>query len=84
MPKKSRRARNAPRLSSAQLSGTAPTTALPNSQAGRLSASRAYGATVRQEDYSHVVSDLKRIAVLAGSILVVMIVLAFVLPYVIR
>ncbi len=87
MAKKSRRTRNTPRLSSAQLSGAADVQ-LPRAEVAAQAAPRQRSggggrANVR-EDYSYVTSDLRRIAVLAGSLLVIMIVLSFILPQIIR
>ena len=86
MAKKSRRTRSTPRLSSAQLTGLTESS-LPSTEGfvpARRSAESAQRMPVAREDYSYVISDLKRIAVLAGSLFAIMIVLAFVLPYVIR
>ncbi len=77
MTKKSRRARTTPRLSAAQLAGSAETPSLaPRPE-------RAAATTTRrtvQEDYTYVTSDLKRIAVLAATFFVIMIILAIALP----
>jgi len=85
MAKKSRRTRNTPRLSSAQLAGIATPSSLPHvdGPTPRQGGERAPRGLVR-EDYSHVISDLKRIGTIAGALLVIMIVLSFVLPLVIR
>ena len=85
MAKKSRRTRNTPRLSSAQLAGVTAQSSLPRADgtAPRQGGERAARGLVR-EDYSHVMSDLKRIGTIAGALLLIMIVLYFVLPLVMR
>ncbi len=93
MAKKSRRTRNTPRLSSAQLAGAADVQ-LPRAEQAAQAAQVAQAAPRRRsgeggrapvrEDYTYVISDLKRIAVLAGSLFVIMIVLSFILPQIIR
>ena len=85
MAKKSRRTRNTPRLSSAQLAGTTTQSTPPRMEGAvpRLGGERAGRGLVR-EDYSHVVSDLKRIGTIAGVLLLIMIILSFVLPLIMR
>lgn len=85
MAKKSRRTRNTPRLSSAQLAGVAAPSSLPrvDGPAARQGGERAPRGLVR-EDYSHVISDLKRIGTIAGALLAIMLILSFVLPQIIR
>jgi hypothetical protein len=85
MAKKSRRARNTPRLSSAQLAGASTLSPLPRTDgaAPRQGGERVGRGLVR-EDYSHVLSDLKRIGTIAGALLLIMVVLSFVLPLIIR
>jgi hypothetical protein len=48
--------------------------------AGRSSATRRFtGAVEFKPDYSHVVSDVKRIGIIAASYLIILIVLSFIL-----
>ena len=51
--------------------------------AARQGGERAPRGLVR-EDYSHVISDLKRIGTIAGALLAIMLILSFVLPQIIR
>ena len=87
MAKKSRRTRNTPRLSSTQLAGAADVQLPRGPEAAQAAPRRRSGeggrAAVR-EDYTYVRSDLRRIAILAGSLFAIMIVLSFVLPQIIR
>jgi hypothetical protein len=78
MAKKSRRARRKRRDSSTQATGTPPSvrqelTGAPTKGAETLSASEF------AEEYAYVYSDLKRIAILAGGFLTVLVLLAFIL-----
>ena len=86
MAKKSRRARSTPRLTSAQLVGAGEGQTGVRAEAGarRIGPTEAPRARLVHEDYSHVIGDLKRIALVAGSLLAIMVVLAIVLPYVVR
>ncbi len=60
------------RVASASSARPAPTSAAPSSFSRRT-----LGLTEFTPDYSHVISDLKRIGTLAGSIFVILIVLSF-------
>jgi hypothetical protein len=60
--------------------GTASRSAAPARTATPAAASfsrRMVGQTEFKPDYSHVISDLKRIGILAGSFFVILIVLSF-------
>ncbi len=61
-------------VSSAPASSQAAPTYTPASSARRLTPVAEF-----KPDYTHVYSDLKRIGVLAGSILVILVVLSFIL-----
>jgi hypothetical protein len=88
MAKKSRRTRNTPRLSASQLVGTdgGPVAEAPAAGGGAAVARRPEGprGSLAREDYSHVIGDLRRIAVLAGTFFTIMIVLSFVLPQILK
>jgi hypothetical protein len=59
---------------------TAATAASPGRSAwAPVARASGRGGTIRDEDYRYIYSDLRRIGVLAGSILVVLIALTFVL-----
>jgi hypothetical protein len=52
----------------------------PSGSSGSMVGQRRFtGAVEFKPDYSHVVSDLKRIGILAGSFFVILVVLSFVL-----
>ncbi len=81
MTKKSRRTRNTPRLSAAQLAGSAETPSLTRAErAERVEREMARTTRVTKEDYSYVTGDLRRIAVLAVTFFAIMIILAIALP----
>jgi hypothetical protein len=60
-----------------------PKTVAPTAPAPTFGGLQRKGETVEfNPDYTHVKSDLKRIAVLAGSIFAVLIALAVLMPYI--
>lgn len=73
MAQKKKQIRKAPRLESEEVAPVVSSTvAAPGS-------SRMFSAEFNP-DYSQTIKDLKRIAILAGSFFVVLVVLAFILP----
>ena len=75
-----------PAAETIQTSPSSPTAAVPGGSSQSYSPSGSTGSTMSQRrftgvtefkpDYSHVVSDLKRIGILAGSFFVILVVLS--------
>jgi len=79
MSKKQKRQVSQSNSSSTQGATAAPRSAAPVRAAAAASSysRRVMGQVEFKPDYSHVISDLKRIGVLAGSFFVILIVLSF-------
>ena len=70
-----------PKKSSRRSSRSTPSTVMPAQSPSTKTSSRTREAPA-SPDYSYVVSDLKRIGILAGAFILGMIILYFVLPYI--
>lgn len=84
MAKKQKRqvARTAAPVEKETANGYAPVAEATPTTRYRVSSSRTSGGSLSSEfnpDYSHVIQDLRRIGILAGSFIVILVVLSFIL-----